>query len=356
MRVSGFTIIRKGVQFGFPFVESIRSGLPLVDEFVVAVGDCDDGTYEGVVGIGSPKLKVFRTTWDPEMKSRGLILSQQTNLALDRCTGDWCVYLQADEVLHEKELERIRLAMQANLHRRHVLGLSFRYKHFMGSYHILNALGYRRQVRIVRGGVGVRSIGDACGFGYRGSKLRPPLDWRVRSTGAWVYHYGWVKPPPALQWRPGGRESRNTGRGGSGSRSVRVRPGRLHPLRRAPPGRDARPDCRAGLAAPSLPARAAVAERRLVERAIAKGGIPARRLRMISSGRSLPPSAVSGNRLAEPLTAGDRPLGRITDWRSQRPGRRSVGPPIENIARRCSTYFPLRKVPDSRFPLPLAVG
>jgi len=198
MRVSGFTIIRKGVEFGFPFVESIRSGLPLVDEFVVAVGDCDDGTYEQVVAIGSPKLNIFRTTWDPEIKSRGLILSQQTNLALDRCKSDWCVYLQADEVLHEKDLDRIRLAMQVNLHRRHVLGLSFRYKHFMGSYHILNALGYRRQVRIVRGGVGVRSVGDACGFGYRGSKLRPPLDWRVRSTGAWVYHYGWVKPPPVM--------------------------------------------------------------------------------------------------------------------------------------------------------------
>ena len=33
--ISGFTFIRNGVELGFPFEASIRSLLPLVDEFVV---------------------------------------------------------------------------------------------------------------------------------------------------------------------------------------------------------------------------------------------------------------------------------------------------------------------------------
>jgi len=39
MKISAFTFIRNGTIFGFPFVESIRSVLPIVDEFVVNVGN-----------------------------------------------------------------------------------------------------------------------------------------------------------------------------------------------------------------------------------------------------------------------------------------------------------------------------
>jgi hypothetical protein len=48
MKVSGFTILRQTVRLGYPFTESIRSLLPLVDELVVGVGDGDDGTWEAV--------------------------------------------------------------------------------------------------------------------------------------------------------------------------------------------------------------------------------------------------------------------------------------------------------------------
>ena len=37
MKVSGFTFLRNGQKLGYPFVESIRSVLPIVDEFVIAL-------------------------------------------------------------------------------------------------------------------------------------------------------------------------------------------------------------------------------------------------------------------------------------------------------------------------------
>lgn len=192
MQVSGFTIIRDGVRFGYPFVESIHSVLPLVDEFVVLVGDSQDDTLEQIQAIDSPKMVIRQSVWDPELRRGGQIMAQQTNAAMDYCQGDWCFYLQADEVVHENDLNAIERSMKQNLARPQVEGLSFRYRHFMGDYTLCNPLAYRRQLRIVRNGIGVRSVGDACGFAVDGRKLK------YRSSGGWIYHYGWVRPPRVM--------------------------------------------------------------------------------------------------------------------------------------------------------------
>ena len=163
--------------------------MPLVDELVLAVGDCDDGTVEALATIDSPKLKLIHTVWDPQVRSGGLIISQQTNVALDACQGDWCFYLQADEVLHENDLDRLDRAMRRNIDRALIDGLSFRYHHFRADYGYRDPLPYRRQTRIIRRSSGARSHGDGCGFRIAGERLR------TERTGAWIYHYGHVKPP-----------------------------------------------------------------------------------------------------------------------------------------------------------------
>jgi hypothetical protein len=200
MRVSGFTILRNGVRFAYPFEESIRSLLPLVDELQVAVGRSDDDSLERVRAIGSPKLSVFETEWDLERREGGRLLSDQTNLALERCDGDWCFYLQADEVLHEDDYDVIRDAMRRNLHRPRVLGLWFDYVHFMGDYSIRNALGYLTSVRIIRPGQGLRSIRDASKFGWTHERpLRERRPWsRTARVGARIFHYGYVRPPRSM--------------------------------------------------------------------------------------------------------------------------------------------------------------
>ena len=59
--ISGFTFIRNGVELAFPFEASIRSLLPLVDEFVVAVGKGSDDTLARVRAIGDPKIRIIET-------------------------------------------------------------------------------------------------------------------------------------------------------------------------------------------------------------------------------------------------------------------------------------------------------
>src|SRR6266487_5678283 len=123
MKVSGFTFCRNAVRYDYPVVESIRSILPIVDEFIVNVGRCADGTLELIRSIGDPKIRIVESVWDEAMRKDGLIYSQQTNIALAHCTGNWAFYLQADEVIHEDDLPHILKAMQDNLNKTEDLGL-----------------------------------------------------------------------------------------------------------------------------------------------------------------------------------------------------------------------------------------
>jgi hypothetical protein len=203
MKVSGFTLVRNGTQFDYPYLESLRSLLPLVDELVINVGIGDDDTLSRIQAFaeseGAGKVKWFESRWpldDPEKKKGGLILSEQTNLALERCTGDWCVYLQADEVFHEDDRTRLRQAMQSALSNSQVEGLLFDYVHFYGSFDVIQETrsAYRREVRAFKRSSGARSVGDAQSFRKAdGSKLR------VLRPGARVFHYGWVRTPEAMR-------------------------------------------------------------------------------------------------------------------------------------------------------------
>ena len=112
MKVSGFTFLRNGQKLGYPFVESIRSVLPIVDEFVVALGPCEDDTEKMLRGIGDPKIRIIPTQWNERIRSdyslKGFVYGQQKSIALFNCTGDWAFYLEGDEVVHENDLPKIR--------------------------------------------------------------------------------------------------------------------------------------------------------------------------------------------------------------------------------------------------------
>lgn len=195
MKVSGFTIIRNGELYAYPFREAILSVLPLCDEFVVNVGRSDDGTLEAVRSIESEKIIVFESDWDMSLKG-GKVLSIETNKAKELCKGDWLFYIQSDEVLHEKYIDIVRKGMEANLEKKTIEGLRFRYVHFYGSYDYYQdnyRNWYIREARVVRNSPAIVSWGDAMDFRHKdGSKLK------VADLNAEIFHYGWVRPPEKL--------------------------------------------------------------------------------------------------------------------------------------------------------------
>ena len=51
MKVSAFTFIKNGQILGYPFIQSIKSVLPIVDEFVINIGESVDLTFEMIDSI-----------------------------------------------------------------------------------------------------------------------------------------------------------------------------------------------------------------------------------------------------------------------------------------------------------------
>jgi hypothetical protein len=167
-----------------------------VDELVVAVapGDPGDDTRALVESLGDPRVRIVDAAWDESR--RHLAYSDMTNAALDACMGDWCLYVQADEVLHEDDHEAVRSRCAELLGDPRVEGMLFDYLHFFGDYgHLQRGQGwYAREIRIIRNGVGIRSVRDAQSF------RRPPQRRiTVAHSGARVFHYGWVRHPRRMQ-------------------------------------------------------------------------------------------------------------------------------------------------------------
>jgi glycosyltransferase involved in cell wall biosynthesis len=192
MKISGFTFIRNGQANGYPFIASIRSLLPLCDEVIVNVPRSTDGTLEAVRAIGDSKIRIIESEWDENQRTRGLAMSHHTNLALRECTGDWCVYIQGDEVLHEDAIPAMRAAMTRELADHRVQGLLVDYTHFYGSYatEVYSFGWYYQEVRIVRRDANIRSCGDAQGFRtVANEKLH------VKKSGGHYFHYGYALDP-----------------------------------------------------------------------------------------------------------------------------------------------------------------
>ncbi|MGB8492356.1 MAG: hypothetical protein WCE64_14975, partial [Bacteroidales bacterium] len=199
MKVTGFTFIRNAVKFDYPVVEAIRSIMPLCDNFIVAVGNSDDGTRELIAGIDRNKIRIIDTIWDnsPEMNTGGRVFAAETDKALRAVPedSDWAFYIQGDEVVHERYLETIRSSMERWKDNKSVDGLLFNYLHFYGSYDYvgISPRWYQHEIRVVRNDRSIYSYRDAQGFRKDDNRKL-----NVRPVDACIYHYGWVKEPGVM--------------------------------------------------------------------------------------------------------------------------------------------------------------
>ncbi len=194
----------------YPIRPAIESVLPIVDEFVVAIGkgDAADKTREIVASIPSEKIRIIDTVWDTEAFPNGTENAHQTDLAMRECSGDWLLYLQADEVIHERYLETIYKRCEELLNNRNVEALLLRYLHFWGDYwHYHSSHSwYDREIRIVRNDPEIHSWESAQSFrripNFDGRSYRQhegTFKLKAADAFASVYHYGWVRPPRLMQ-------------------------------------------------------------------------------------------------------------------------------------------------------------
>lgn len=193
--VSGLTIIRNGVRLNYPFVEAIRSALSICDEYIVVAGDSDDETLEYLAALDDDRIRVIHTEWSPLVSPRKCLLAQQTNIGLGFCRGRWCLYLQGNEVLHEKDLPHLRSLMETHAQNPSVEAMLVErltfwsdYDHYVAAY----PRRFKYTARIIRPYIGTYSIRDGMSFAVFdnfSTKGRYP---KSIDTGADLYRYDYV--------------------------------------------------------------------------------------------------------------------------------------------------------------------
>lgn len=193
MKISAFTFIKNGQILGYPFLESIKSILSIVDEFVINIGESEDDTLLQIRAIDNPKIRIIESKWNNKMQDKGYVYGQQKMIAQFNCTGDWLFYIEGDEVYHENDLEKIKESMKLHLNDSNVEALVFDFYHFYGnSNSFLESPGwYRSEARVIKSSVRTYAPDGLFWLVLEGNKQgRYP---KAKKVDATCYHYGWVR-------------------------------------------------------------------------------------------------------------------------------------------------------------------
>jgi glycosyltransferase involved in cell wall biosynthesis len=198
MKVSVYTFVKDGLVQDYHVVDMLRHHLDFADEIVVHEGFSTDGTYEAISNIDS-KIKVFRSDWD---RHEGMAwVNQFKDEARKRCTGDWCVLLDADEFIPDWEFDNLRRLMQAT----DKLTLPMSLLNFYGSYRVYNAFPERFRMPALKMNIH-RNRPDIVMHGGDASSVRVRDQDFVLQPGDAVcqlHHFGTVRKPARLRqlWR-----------------------------------------------------------------------------------------------------------------------------------------------------------
>src|SRR3990167_1283609 len=208
MSLSAFTIIKNANIYSYPIIESIKSLLPYVDEYIVNTDSEDkDGTFQLLKDNfgGEKKVKIIRVKWEDNIGT--LFLSSQTNLTLGACSGDWIFYLQGDEILRDGDGEKIKDWIE-RAEAENAQGITFNYQHFamrpdlIRKTYINGGDCYNKELRLFKNNGQLMSFGDGQSFCFIGEFQDPRgpqpalhhLDKFIESNLE-IYHYGWLKNP-----------------------------------------------------------------------------------------------------------------------------------------------------------------
>ncbi len=115
MLITGLTLIKDGNLLKYPWKLCISNLSALCDEVIVNLGDSTDNTKEELTKLSKKlqNVRVFEHTWDLKATGDGTELSKQANNILPEASGDWIVYMQADEMIHEQDHDFVRFAIKS---------------------------------------------------------------------------------------------------------------------------------------------------------------------------------------------------------------------------------------------------
>ena len=107
--VSGYTTTKNCISQEYPWEQCIQSMLGFANEVVVVDGGSDDGTWEKLLewSKNEEKLKVHQVIRDWSHPRHAVFDGAQKAEARKRCTSQFLWQMDADEVVHEDDYEKI---------------------------------------------------------------------------------------------------------------------------------------------------------------------------------------------------------------------------------------------------------
>jgi glycosyltransferase involved in cell wall biosynthesis len=194
--ISVYTTTYNAIEQEYCAIEGIKSALCFADEVIVVDSCSTDGTVEAIKKINDPRIKIYSIDWLPNIGWAMYKIAK--SMAIGRCTKDWCLLMDSDEVFHEKDYDLIK--MLSGYESESVMGIKFNTLHFYGDYnHLLNGYSgwkdlYVNKVYMVRNGMGIHHGNSGMDIDAHLDRYGIPLNKEcIIYAGVDVFHYGHVR-------------------------------------------------------------------------------------------------------------------------------------------------------------------
>ncbi|HEV2317863.1 MAG TPA: glycosyltransferase family A protein [Thermoplasmata archaeon] len=172
--IAGFSVVRNGIRNGYPFLEAIRSALPVCSRVYVGEGFSDDGTYEALEALqrSDPRIVLCRIRWEAA-GGGGAPIRTALNALRAGLTEPWLFQFDANDVIPAEDVPVLRRL--PTLHPDRDL-LALPYRQFLGRY----AFNEEFRFRLVRNLPTIRVLWDGwtMGFHLAPSELLRPREFR----------------------------------------------------------------------------------------------------------------------------------------------------------------------------------
>lgn len=115
-KLAGCSFIRNGVKFDYCFIEAIKSLQQCCDHVFVVDAGSDDGTVDELKKMEDEKTSIIYLTksdWDNQHGKEKL--SYFSNIAINAAQDagyEYQLYIQGDELIHEKSYSEVRKAIE----------------------------------------------------------------------------------------------------------------------------------------------------------------------------------------------------------------------------------------------------